>query len=308
MSRGGPGILEQPAGQGGGCFPCPLCGRGETTALYPDTLGRELPRFGYDFTPEHTRTYRVVLCRACRHAFCSPRPEQLWKEYRAVEDPAYLERGPDRLATSRKVLRRIGRFLPSGRLLDIGCATGDFLSAARERYQAEGLELSGWAAGIARGRGLTVHSSDLAGFRSPDGPYDLITLWGVIEHFEDPAQEIRRISGLLKPDGLVCLWTGDIESWPARLFGRKWWYIQGQHLQIFSRHSLRKLFTAAGFEEVWVGRYPYVMTLPSLAKSLSRYRSVGGLARRLLSPKALSGVSVTFALPGEMFAVYKRRS
>lgn len=288
-------------------FPCPICGQDGHPELYPDRLGRELPRFGYDFTPDHMKTYRVVFCRSCRHGYASPRPARLWQHYEEVEDPAYLRRREDRTVTAHQVLRRLVRYRPSGRLLDIGCATGDFLIVARERFEVEGLELSGWAAEIARSRGLAVHQSDLAGFRLVQ-PYDLLTLWGVIEHFEHPAEEIQRMHRLLRPGGLVCLWTGDIDSWPARLLGRQWWYLQGQHLQIFSRCSLRRLFEAGGFEELWVGRYPHVTTLGSIVKSLGRYPMLGAIARCLHPPAQFGRLAVKLALPGELFGIYRKRS
>ena len=286
-------------------FPCPLCGRDGHPQLYPDTLGTALPRFGYDFTPDHMRTYRIAYCRECAHGYASPRPAQLWRQYEEVEDPAYLLRQADRIASAGRVMRRMLRYCSSGRLLDIGCATGDFLTVARRYFDAEGLELSQWASEVARSRGLTVHRSDLAGFK-PSERYDILTLWGVIEHFEEPAREIRQMHGLLRDGGLVCLWTGDVASWPARLLGNRWWYIQGQHLQIFSRASLRSVFAQAGFQEVWVGRYPYVATLRSIAKSLSRYSVVGPAARWMLSSPALGNLAVEMALPGEMFAVFRK--
>ena len=199
------------------------------------------------------------------------------------------------------------RFSPHGRLLDVGCSTGDFLWVAREHhYQVEGLELSRWAAGIARRRGLTVHSFSLVDFQ-PTQPYDLLTLWGVIEHFEDPAREVRKMFRLLRRGGRVMLWTGDRENWLAQMLGRRWWYIQGQHLQIFSRASLERIFREAGFETEWIGRYPMVMTLQSIARSLRRYPVLGAAACRLLELPSVSRRTVPLALPGEIFAIFKRR-
>ena len=286
-------------------WPCPLCGGVEQRELYPDTLEGDLPSFGYDFTPDHMRTYRVVFCPLCQHGFCSPRPRQLWQQYEEIQDPTYLHWQKDRIASARQVLRRMLRYRSSGRLLDIGCATGDFLSMASAHYSAEGLELSGWAAEIARSRGLKIHSCTLADFH-PDQPYDLLTLWGVIEHFEDPLAEIHRMQHLLRPGGMVCLWIGDIASWLARFFGKDWWYIQGQHLQIFSRKSLRESFRRGGFQEVWIGRYSYVTTLQSIARSLGRYPVLGLAAKRLVSPRGIGQWTVTLKLPGEMFAIFKK--
>ena len=287
-------------------FPCPICGGAEVKTLYPDTLKNEPPRFGYEFSADHTKTYRIVLCGRCDHAYCSPRPAHIWKHYEDVEDTAYLDCQPQRIRTAQKALARIARYKNEGRLLDVGCATGDFLSVAGERYEAEGLELSHWAARIARERGRTVHESTLEALKPPQ-PYDIVTLWGVIEHFEEPSRELQRISRLLNEGGLVCLWTGDIKSVPSAMLGKKWWYIQGQHIQFFSRRSLRKIFDRNGFDEVWCGLYPYVMSLGSISRSLNRYPFIGKLSEYVLRQPFLSDRMLTLALPGEMFAIFKKR-
>ncbi|OGW91453.1 MAG: hypothetical protein A3D28_01990 [Omnitrophica bacterium RIFCSPHIGHO2_02_FULL_63_14] len=227
----------------------------------------------------------------------------LWSGYVDVEDPPYLERQQARLLTAGRVLNRLRRYAPEGRLLDVGCATGDFLTVARTLYDVEGLELSTWAADCAERRGLTIHRCRLDALRTA-APYQLITLWGVIEHFEDPDREVRRMRELLEEGGLVCLWTGDVRSWPARILGRHWWYVIGQHIQLFSRQSLRKLFLDRGFEEVWIGCYPYVTTCGSIAKSLDRYRSV--LLKRLLRTPLAAQRSIALSIPGEMFAIFRK--
>ena len=287
-------------------FPCPICGSGAHQPLYPDTLGESSPTFGYDFTPGHTKTYRVVRCQDCRHCFASPRPSTLWQHYEHVEDLVYLTMHRERLATAEKVIRQLRRYGPGGRLLDVGCGTGDFLSIAQQIYQVEGVELSRWAAEVASRRGFVVHRCPLSNVE-PHAPYDLITLWGVIEHFEHPSQEVAKMSEILRPGGLVALWTGDVESFPSRVLGRKWWYLQGQHLQMFSRRSLSQLFQDRGFEKVWSGLYPYVLSLQSIAKSLNRYQTIGAFATAILSHPLLAERMVTLRVPGEMFAIFRKR-
>jgi 2-polyprenyl-3-methyl-5-hydroxy-6-metoxy-1,4-benzoquinol methylase len=68
--------------------------------------------------------------------------------------------------------------------------------------------------------------------------YDVVSLLGVIEHFADPLKELKHIRGLMKPDGVVVIWTGDVNSITSRVLGRKWWYWQGQHIQYFTHESL----------------------------------------------------------------------
>jgi len=137
-------------------------------------------------------------------------------------------------------------------------------------------------------------------------PYDVVTMWGVIEHFEFPRQELDAIRKLLTPHGLVCLWTGDIDSLPSRLLGSKWWYVQGQHIQFFSLRSLDGMFASAGFVRVHLERYPYVMSLRSIAKSLRRYRVLGAIANWLFGGLRFERIRLTFRLPGELFAIYQK--
>lgn len=287
-------------------IPCPVCESARYRVLHRSTLGNDLPVFGYDFSPAHSRTYRVVSCDNCSHGYCSPRALDLFAAYEDVEDASYLENRDQRLATSRLAIAKIREWTARGRLLDIGCSTGDFLTVAREHYDVEGLELSRWAVQLARAKALKVHDCRLSAIPESER-FDILTLWGVIEHFDEPRVEVEQMYRLLKPGGCVFLWTGDIRSSTARLLGKRWWWYQGQHIQMFSKQSLVRLFEDHGFEKVWIGRYPYVMVLRSVAKSMMRYPIAGATMRWFVETLRLHDVSVTFRLPGEMFAVFRRK-
>jgi SAM-dependent methyltransferase len=220
-------------------------------------------------------------------------------------DAEYLSREEAHILTARNVVAIIRGYVPGGRLLDIGCATGDFLTVAREYYAAEGLELSEWSSAIAKKRGFTVHTCTISELPTEE-KYDIVTLWGVIEHFESPALEIARISRIVRPGGFVFLWTGDIDSWLARLLGKNWWYIQGQHVQFFSRRSLDRLFSDAGLKPAGMEKYPFTTNLSSLSKSLFRYRRLKTLSRLLLENRFVGNRVIVLRLPGEMLAVYQK--
>jgi SAM-dependent methyltransferase len=229
----------------------------------------------------------------------------MFRNYIDVEDFAYLKHHEQRIATAKRVIAKIAEFKSHGRLLDIGCSTGDFLDVARETYDVEGLELSDWAADAAERRGLAIHRKQLADFE-PDSPYDLITLWGVIEHFEFPVQEMARISRLLKPGGLVCLWTGDFDSVFSKALGERWWYILGQHIQYFTQRSIKRLFRSQGYSLISSSYYPYVMSFNTIAKSLARYPAIGRTFKGLISLLRIGHWSVTVRLPGEMFLIFRK--
>lgn len=287
-------------------FPCPVCNSSDFSELYPDTIGDRPVSFDYDLAKRGNLTYRLVRCTNCSHRYASPRPANMWMGYAEnQEDPIYLGNQQQRIATAHRVLKKIMEYRKLGRLLDIGCGTGDFLAVAREYFEVEGLEISRWSAAVSRSRGFCVYNKLLCEMDTPD-QYDVVTLWGVIEHFEFPRKEIEHISRVLHTGGLVCLWTGDGSCLLAKLLGRKWWWYQGQHVQVFTKKSLRVLLGSNGFRELLMTRYPYVVTTRSLRNTLALYPLVSRLAGTFLSPRLFRDLQLAVGLQGEMFAIFQK--
>lgn len=248
-----------------------------------------------------------MQCRACSHGFCFPLPEGVQDSYEEVVDEEYLKHAESRRLAGNGVLRTVRRRIAGGRLLDVGCATGDFLGAAREQgYAVEGLELSAWSAEIARRRGFTVHQETLA-TRAAAAPeqYDVISLIGVIEHLTDTRAEMANLARLLKPGGVLVIWTGDMSSIVAKALGRRWWYWQGQHIQYFTHRSLRRLAEDAGLEHAVTELYPWAATKATIANSLRRY-PFGGVLNALLAPLFALKPVIYLRLPGEMLFLARR--
>ncbi|MEW5693983.1 MAG: hypothetical protein AB1765_11885 [Candidatus Hydrogenedentota bacterium] len=70
--------------------------------------------------------------------------------------------------------------------------------------------------------------------------------------------------------------------------------------------SLDKLFNDNGYQRLYMGKYPYVMTFRSIAKSLARYPLIGRIAKKAFNIPYLTSKKITISLPGEMFAIYKK--
>lgn len=287
-------------------FPCPICASKEYKVVLEDTIGDKYPEFGYDFSPKHNLAYRIVECKNCTHAYASPRHENIWAQYQDIADDNYLQNVEQYTNTFEKVVSKLVEHKDKGSLLDVGCSTGIFLKVAQKHYEVEGLELSSWAVKIARQNGLTIHECLLENMPT-DKKYDIITMWGVIEHLEYPDRELKYISNLLKPNGIVCFWTGDISSVPANILGRKWWYVQGQHIQMFTEKSITKLFENNGFKNEYMGWYPYVMTMRSINKSLARYPLLHALSKPFLTNSFMKERKLVIKLPGEMFGIFRKK-
>ncbi len=200
--------------------------------------------------------YTIHACTDCgvRMVWPIPGPEELARVYTA----AYFQRGDKYSEAAKKAARENDRRKlgwiqarqPRGKLLDVGCATGSFLAAAREAgYEISGVEPAESAAATASERlGIAVHSGDLASASLPAGWFDVATLWDVIEHVTDPSAVIGEAARILAPGGILVVSTGDIASPWARLTGFRWPLLTPpQHLFYFTPSSLRCLVERHGF-------------------------------------------------------------
>jgi len=148
---------------------------------------------------------------------------------------------------------RVTSYLSKGRLLDVGCATGDFLlTFDPEAWSLYGLEYSDFAARSAQARTTAdIVCGELTDVinRLPLGSFDAITLWDVIEHVRNPRLYLECCKALLGSGGLLFLTTGEFDSLAAKVMGRRWHLmIPPKHLFYFSRRGLFRLLEETGFE------------------------------------------------------------
>lgn len=144
-------------------------------------------------------------------------------------------------------IRHLSPQTPSPRLLDLGCANGEFMLRMRDLgWQAEGLDLDDAALAEARRAGLSVRRGtieDAAG-----SGYDAITLGHVVEHLHEPRRVLTRARELLRPGGMLWLATPNVEALGHRLFGADWLALDPpRHLVLFTGGALRDLLLEAGF-------------------------------------------------------------
>lgn len=157
-----------------------------------------------------------------------------------------------------EAVRFLRRFVPGGRLLEVGCAYGFFLQEARRHFEVTGIELAEEAAAHARKSGLKVLSgvADEANLHEA-GEADAIVLLDVIEHLPDPYATLAAATARLSPGGVVMITTGDFGSLTARLMGAKWRLMTPpQHLWFFTRASMEQLARRLGltlehFDHPW---------------------------------------------------------
>lgn len=285
---------------------CPVCNETDVVEKYADQLLGYSPTVDYDFNPKTRLTLRIVECLECRHQFV-PSVASLNDLYEGNMDKVYLESLTQRRKSAEVWLSIVKKYCATsiGRrsLIDVGCATGVFLDSASSTFDVEGVELSHWAAAIAAQR-HRIHHKPLSSL-TLTRKFEIATLWGVIEHFSNPRQELSAIRNVLTTDGLIFIYTGDRSALIPKLLGKRWWWYQGMHLQYFTKHSLSRLLQETGFTCIGSERLPIYFSLSSLGKSINRYRIAAPLAK-LLARFPPERFIIKLKLSGEMLVVAKR--
>ena len=257
---------------------------------------------------------RIVQCRHCRYVYANPRWEaaELVGAYAAVEDETYLEQRAGRELTFSKHLQRLEKITGPAdgrRLLDVGAYIGVFVETALAAgWDAVGVEPSRWAAHVAQEQGLPVVEGTQDAPELQGQQFDVVTMWDVIEHVDDPAAEMAKSYHLLKPGGFLAVHTMDIESLAARLMGRRWPWLMDMHIHYFSKRTLTQMLEQAGFEVIWIGPQGRFLSLGYLATRIGGLngwlgRFFGALFRMLKVDSA--AVPVNF---GDLITAYGRRA
>lgn len=253
-------------------FPCPCCHSTDTKLVLPGL--QDISVVAADFACTnggHGKYFRIVECRKCRMRFCSPRPTAaaLARLYSQVEDVVYAENESGRVRTAKSALRHIEK--KSKRLLDIGCGTGVFLQVAEEAgFEVTGIEPSIDAAQRAREKGLEVIQGTVTDANLPHAaPFDVITMWDVLEHVDSPAEVLAKGASLLREGGELHLSTIFVDSWFATLLGRHWpWYML-MHIYYFRKEHIERLLLDAGFSKVEYHRYWHTVSLTYLTRKIA---------------------------------------
>lgn len=157
---------------------------------------------------------------------------------------------PLRLAADRDRLARLSRHAGSGRLLDVGSATGSFLAAAAAagRFDVEGVEPDPGTSEQARALGVRVTTGTLENVTRPPGGFDVVTMFHVIEHLASPRAALERTRALLRTGGIVVIETPTTDNLWFRLAPRRWRQLIPDHYFFFSRRTLERLLRQTGFE------------------------------------------------------------
>ena len=260
---------------------CDLCGGEAYQSLYPSTIDRQRdePSFYYGSTRPLAGHLEIVRCAHCGLARSRQSDDELTLQtvYSGLEDRLYEAEGSNRRRTAQTYLGFMAEYTqPSGKLLDVGCASGLFLEdAIAAGWEGTGLEPSAWACSIARSRllGVEIIQAALEEATFPDSAFQAVSLWDVLEHVYSPTLTLRRLSHWLEPGGWLFLNVPDISSLPARLMGHRWVLLLREHLWYFTPATMLALLHKCGFQLAGVRGNAVHFSLANMLARLAQYPS-----------------------------------
>jgi len=211
------------------------------------------------------------------------------------------------IRSTKKILKEIetvtGKDRSQIRLLDVGCSNGAFIHAANEMgMNCEGVEPAKEAALAAQKSGLKVSHGFLENVHLPANSFDVLTLFEVIEHLKEPLSLLKECKRLLKPAGILCIRTGNADSWTVNVLKGKWHYFNidkhGGHISFFNKNSMSAIAQNTGFK---------VDGFQTYRVSYSEQDRVPYLIHRLLKVLAdLSNLPAKLSDKGHEMRVYLR--
>lgn len=209
--------------------------------------------------------YQLYRCQNCGLVFYDFKKnykkfleEQYSKGY-YTGDPrldSYFDYGKDKaniIKNMRWYFKEILRFKENGKLLDVGCAYGYFMEVAKEAgFEVFGVDSSDYAVKQAKKKfGKKVKKAFLSEVNFREKSFDVVTLFDVFEHLENPEGDLKKVNKILKDDGLLVIATGDTGSLWAKISGRRWtFWNPPQHIFYFNQENIKRILGETGFRIV----------------------------------------------------------
>lgn len=193
----------------------------------------------------------LVKCGTCNFVFAQkiPTTQELIDYYDGYGRNDYLS--PITIKRYHELLDQMEKYRKTNRILDVGCGIGYFLEVAKERgWEVHGTEYTDKALEICRSKGIEMQEGKLDPSKFDHGSFDIITSFEVLEHINNPQEEVTNFNTLLRPGGLIYLTTPNFNSLLRyRLKDRYDVITYPEHLSYYTPRTLNHLFNKAGFQK-----------------------------------------------------------
>jgi 2-polyprenyl-3-methyl-5-hydroxy-6-metoxy-1,4-benzoquinol methylase len=192
----------------------------------------------------------LVKCDSCSFVFSQqiPTNQELIEYYSGYGRNDYLS--PLTIKRYNELLDKFETYRNTNNLLDVGCGIGYFLEEAKKRgWNVYGTEYTDEAVKICKAKGISIEQGILNTANYKEIEFDVITSFEVIEHINNPKEEISNFHTLLRQGGLVYVTTPNFNSLLRYRLKADYNVIcYPEHLSYYTPKTISKLFTGQGFK------------------------------------------------------------
>lgn len=169
-----------------------------------------------------------------------------------------------------KRMELIESLTPRGSIVDVGCGSGEVLQAARQRgWTVAGAEPVEESAAIARERGLDVRTAILEESGLPQGEWDVVSAFHVLEHMSDGAAFLRSIMRWARPGGLLVIEVPNWASVDRINHGPGWSALRPlEHIAHYTPETMERILRSVGLEPVVVRTLGFLWDQQTLQEQL----------------------------------------
>jgi SAM-dependent methyltransferase len=200
---------------------------------------------------ENYQKAHLVKCNNCGFVFCGPIPslKELDDCYDRYERNDYLSK-----VTIKRYNELLDRFEPyrkTNKLLDVGCGVGYFLEAAKKRgWEVYGTEYTDQAMDICNGKGIKMNKGKLDPSHYELGAFDIVTSFEVLEHINNPMEEVKNFYKTLRSGGLLYFTTPNFNAFERYYLKESYNIIcYPEHLSYYTKSTMNRLLSDNGFEK-----------------------------------------------------------
>ncbi len=294
---------------------CPVCHGGSDTAkLYIEKNIDAAKLSGFSFSSRKEPEYmchRLVQCPTCDLVYADQPPgeDELAHAYHVADYDSSEEANDAAASYIRAIRPTLGALARRESALEIGTGTGIFLEClSREGFtQLVGVEPSSAAIAAApeyRRAWIREGMFNEDDF-SPES-FDLICCFMTMEHVRDPGIIARSALRLLRPGGAFVTVTHDYRAPVNRLLGKRSPIIDIEHMQLFSKRSMRYLFESTGYADVQVSAFVNAYSLRYWTRLAPLPRGVKSVLSKLMVSSGLGNIKLGVNVGNLITAGYKR--
>jgi SAM-dependent methyltransferase len=210
-------------------------------------------------------------------------PELLGEIYRSLPESYWTRLNPHK-SFGQTIERHLSRRCRGGDLWDIGCGSGNLLQSLDVRWIKHGIEPGVRAVAVAKQKALDVRLGTAATLQLR-GVANAAMMIDVVEHLPDPIHELKAVAEMMRPGGVLAIFTGAADAVLPRLVGERWYYLHCVgHVTIFSRAALRGLLADVGLIQIETERVEH----PGGVGAIRWLRRLMGNALRRIAGRPLA--------------------